>query len=109
MKLLIVTVVTYYQKEVLKLFKDVGIEAFSSSEIEGHKKSGDLVAAQSWFPGVKGGHESLMFFSFTTEERADAFFDKAAEKNRNLESANPIRAVVVNIEKSLEVNNHSKS
>lgn len=101
MKLLIVTTVSAFQKDVLKIFKEVEIEAFSSSEIAGHKNASELVATQSWFPGTKGSHESLMFFSFTGEEKAMAFFKKARIYNDSLESNNPIRAVTVNIEKSL--------
>lgn len=38
MKLVIVTTVSAFQKDVLKLFKQADIEAFSSSEIDGYKR-----------------------------------------------------------------------
>ncbi|WP_179337795.1 hypothetical protein [Winogradskyella ludwigii] len=99
MKLVIVTAVEQYQNEVLKLFKKADIENFSSSEIDGHKNGSSLLMASNWFPAEKGGNESSMFFSFTDEERIDALFEVIKEFNENLETNNPIKAIVVPIER----------
>ena len=101
MKLLIVTSVVAFHKDVLKLFKKANIEAFSSSEIDGYKNGNSLVATQSWFPGEKGGNESLMFFSFTDEEKITDFFSTVREFNNKMETNNPIRAAVLPIEQSI--------
>ena len=55
----------------------------------------------SWFPSEKSGADSSMFFSFTEEEKIDAFFEVVIEFNKHLETDNPIRAVVVPIERYL--------
>lgn len=101
MKLLLVTTVSEFQKDVLKLFKKANIEAFSSSEIDGYKNTNSLIATQSWFPGEKGGNESSMFFSFTDEDKITDFFSYVREFNNKLETNNPVRAVVVPIENSI--------
>ncbi|WP_417876531.1 hypothetical protein [Winogradskyella sediminis] len=99
MKLVIVTAVEQYQKEVLKLFKKADIENFSSSEIDGHKNVSSLLMTSNWFPAEKGGNESSMFFSFTDDAHIDALFEAIKEFNKNLETNNPIKAVVVPIER----------
>lgn len=101
MKLLIVTAVSTYQDAILKLFKKAAIEAFSTSEIDGFKSQNGLIAMQSWFPTAHLGNESVMFFTFTEEAKIDAFFTLGYEFNQHLETQNPIRAVVVPIERSL--------
>lgn len=101
MKLLLVTTVSEFQKDVLKLFKKANIEAFSSSEIDGYKNTNSLIATQSWFPGEKGGNESSMFFSFTDEDKITDFFSYVREFNNKLETNNPVRAVVIPIENSI--------
>ncbi|WP_339609325.1 hypothetical protein [uncultured Planktosalinus sp.] len=102
MKLLIVTAVEEFQKDVLKLFKKAGIEAFSASEIDGYKNGNNsVVATQSWFPGEKGGSESLLFFSFAPEEKIDPFFELVTQYNNTLETENPVRVVVVPIERAI--------
>jgi|SRR5690554_5566117 len=101
MKLLIVTVVDQFEKEVLRLFKESKIESFSGSDIEGFKNVSSFMMNSSWFPSQKSGADSSMFFSFTEDEKIDAFFSLVEQFNQNLETNNPIHAVVVPIERSI--------
>jgi hypothetical protein len=99
MKLVIVTAVEEFQEAILKLFKKANIENFSSSDIDGYKNGSSLLMASNWFSAEKGGNESSMFFSFTDDEHIDALFQIIKEFNANIETNNPIKAVVVPIEK----------
>ena len=99
MKLVIVTAVEAFQKEVLKLFKNANIHNLSSSDIDGYKNGPSITMASSWFPGEKFGNESRMFFSFAEDENIDTLFNLIKEFNTNLETNNPLKAVVVPIEK----------
>ena len=99
MKLVMVTAVQEFQKDVLKLFKKAKIENFSSSHIDGYKNGSSLLMASNWFSGGKGGNESSLFFSFTDDEHIDELFNIIKEFNSNLETNNPIKAIVVPIEK----------
>lgn len=99
MKLVIVTAVEEFQKDILKLFKKAHIENFSSSDIDGYKNGSSVLLASNWFSGEKSGNESSLFFSFTEEENINALFDLIKEFNYNLETNNPVKAVVVPIEK----------
>lgn len=101
MKLLLVTVVEQFEKEVIKLFKKAEIENFSGSDIDGYKSPTSLLMKSSWFPNVKGGVESSLFFSFTQDSKIDVLFDLIKEFNMDLETNNPIKAVVVPIERSI--------
>ncbi|MGB3343572.1 MAG: hypothetical protein WBA61_06655 [Aequorivita sp.] len=101
MKLLIVTVVNQFEKEVLQLFKESEIESFSGSDIEGFKNVSSFMMNSSWFPSQKSGADSSMFFSFTEDKKIDAFFSLVERFNRDLETNNPIHAVVVPIERSI--------
>lgn len=101
MKLLIVTAVDQYEKEVLQLFKKSNIENFSGSDIEGYKNASAFMLNSSWFPSEKSGADSSMFFSFTEDDKIDLFFSLVAQFNENLETNNPIHAVVVPIERSI--------
>ncbi|EAR01815.1 hypothetical protein [Maribacter sp. HTCC2170] len=101
MKLLLVTVVEQFEKEVIKLFKKAEIENFSGSEIDGYKTPASLLMKSSWFPNVRGGVESSLFFSFTEDEKIDVLFGLIKEFNMKLETNNPIKAVVAPIERSI--------
>ncbi|WP_405563179.1 hypothetical protein [Polaribacter sp. Asnod6-C07] len=99
MKLVLVTAVEEFQKEVLQIFKKANIENFSSSDIDGYKNLPQLLKASSWFSGEKSGNESTMFFSFTEKEKIDGLFILIEEFNKNLKTNNPLKAIVLPIER----------
>lgn len=101
MKLLIVTVVEDYHDKIIKLFKQARIDNYSESEIDGYKNAPSTMMSTSWFPSEKSGAESNLFFSFTEEDKIDHLFELIEEFNKNLETNNPIKAVVVPIERSI--------
>lgn len=101
MKLVIVTAVEEFHKDVINLFKKAGIERFSESEIEGYKSATTLLSTTSWFASEKGSNESIMFFSFTEEVHIEALFNLIKIFNSKLETNNPIKAIVVPIERSI--------
>lgn len=96
-----VTVVEQYEKKVMDLFKKAEIENFSGSDIDGYKNPISLMMKSTWFPNVKGGVESSLFFSFTEANKIDVLFELIKEFNENLETNNPIKAIVVPVEKSI--------
>lgn len=103
MKLLIVTVVEDYQDDVIQLFKDVKIKDFSESDIDGYKNSTSLLMTSSWFPSKKGTADSRFFFSFTEEAKFDSAFKLIKEFNERLVTYNPIKAIVIPIEKHIKL------
>ncbi len=101
MKLLIVTVVDQLHDDLLKLFKKAEIKNFSGADIDGYRQMGSLFRAASWFPGSKEETDSHLFFSFTEDENIDLFFELVQAFNDQLETHNPVKAVVVPIERSI--------
>lgn len=98
-KLVIVTAVDQFRNDVLRLFKKAGIESFSGSEIDGYKTASPLLMTQSWFPGERGGNESHLYFSFTDQSHIDTLFELIQAFNQTLETNNPVKAIVVPIER----------
>jgi hypothetical protein len=99
MKLLLVTSVEQFEKEIPKLFRKANIENYSESDISGFKNPTTMLRTASWFPSDTGGVESSLFFSFTDEANIDLLFELIKEFNQHLETNNPIKAIVVPIEK----------
>lgn len=101
MKLLIVTSVEEFRKDVLKLFKTANIHNLSSSDIDGYKNGSSVLMTAGWFTGEKLSNESRLFFSFTEDEHIDTLFGLIKEFNSTLETCNAVRAVVVPIERNI--------
>ena len=98
MKLLIITLLEQHRKEVLSIFEEAGINAFSSSSIEGHKFSN---SPDDFFYAESEIKKSLMFFSFTKEEKITPFFKLVTAFNHKAQTHNPLRVVVLPVERAL--------
>lgn len=100
MKLLIVTSLKEYQKEVAIIFKQVGIKVFSVSETTGFKEDHSENLLDSWFSSGKEHFNSIFLFSFTTDTNAETALKLIQIHNEENHTNFPIRAFIVPVEKS---------
>lgn len=101
MKLLVLTAVKSYEKEAIRLFKKAEINAFSNAEINGFKSDDHENLIDNWFSSSSEKVKSILFFTFTEEDKINTLLEGLEVFNENIKSDNPLRAVVLNIEKFL--------
>ncbi|TNJ41464.1 hypothetical protein KFZ70_15700 [Tamlana fucoidanivorans] len=99
MKLVMVTAVEVFHKEIIKLFRQAEIHHFSEAKIDGYKFGNENESVSNWFGAERGGNQSIMFFSFTDAPHIEVLFVLIKEFNKHLETNNPLRVAVVPIEK----------
>ncbi len=99
MKLLIVTAVKAFEKEVLKLFKTAKINAFSSGDINGFKTDDHENLIDNWFSSSNDKVQSVLFFTFEEQHKIEVLLDQLNEFNKEIESDNPMKAIVLPIER----------
>ena len=99
MKLVIVTAVEFFHDDMLGIFKKAGVKAVSESDIDGYKNIPAVLTASNWFAADKGGVKSVMLFSFTEADKIDTLFELINTYNKNLETNNPVKAVVLPVER----------
>lgn len=101
MKLLVITAVKSYEKQAVQLFKKAGILTFSNTDINGFKTADQEDLSDNWFSSSQANVKSVLFFSFSEEEKIDLLLKEMEILNTEIESGNPLRAIVLNIEKYL--------
>ncbi len=99
MKLVIITAVEEFHNDLLQIFKKAEIKNVSESEIDGYKNIPTVLTSTNWFGSKKGGVNSIMLFSFTEKEKIDTLFDLLETYNKNLKTNNPVKAIVLPIER----------
>ncbi len=99
MKLLVITAVKSYEKQAVRLFKKSGILAFSNTDINGFKTSDQEDLIDNWFSSSTENVKSILFFTFSEEEKINFLLEELEKLNKTVESGNPLRAIVLNIEK----------
>jgi len=98
MKLLMITTVREYEKDICKLFKAAKIEAYSTYEIQGHKLQAPKNIQDNWFSAHRDTFDSTMYFTFTSEELINNLLEEVKIYNKDKADTNPVKAIVMNIE-----------
>lgn len=99
MKLFIVTTLKDYQDAVIKIFKEAKIPVFSITDVVGFKDGHQPNILEDWFASGDEKFDSLMIFSFTTEENALQAMSMVNDYNQENQTGFPIRAFIVPVEK----------
>ncbi len=99
MKLLIVTAVQAFEKEALSLFKTAKINAFSSGDIYGFKTDDHENLIDNWFSSSTDKVRSVLFFTFEQQDKIEVLLNELKEFNKRIESDNPLKAVVLPVER----------
>lgn len=99
MKLLIVTCIKEFEKETVELFMKAHITAFSNTDINGFKTNDPQNLISNWFSSSRDHVNSVLFFAFTEIDKIDKLLKEAKKFNENTKSNNPLRAIVLDIEK----------
>jgi len=97
MKFLIVTLVKEYEKDVLHLFKKAKITSFSDVDINGFHSDSVENLIDNWFSTDTNKVRSTMFFTFTEKEKIEKLLSEIALFNKQNETNNPLRAIVLNV------------
>jgi len=100
MKLLLITAVKEFEKEIKQILKKSEVKSFSYKDVKGFKDSSEDAMEANWFATNMQENESVLFYAFLQKENADKIFDLVAEFNEKQKTASHIHLAMLNIEKS---------
>lgn len=98
MKLLIITALKEYSDQAAALLKKAEIHVFSATDISGFKDGSSHNLLDDWFTAGEARFDSVLLFSFTTEEKATAVLKLVEEYNHSLAEDFPLRAFIVPVD-----------
>lgn len=99
MKLLIVTAVKAFEKNVRMILEENGVLSFSYAPVTGYRDSTQDSMSKNWFGTEMNKVDSLLFFAFVPEEVSETVFEKIEQHNENCTQESRIHISVLPIEK----------
>ena len=100
MKLLIITAVLEFEKDIKQMLKKAHVKTFTYKEVKGFTDLSEEAIESNWFAGDRNETESILFYAFVKKENIDSFFDLVNDFNVKQETKSNIHIAVLNIEKS---------
>lgn len=100
MKLVIITAINEFEKDIIQLLKEAKVETFSYKEVIGYRDNTEDAFESNWFSSEMNKSESMLFYAFVKKEKVDLLFESINYFNAKQKTLSHIHIAVVNIEKS---------
>lgn len=100
MKLLIITSVKEFEKEIKQILKKAEVKRFSYQDVNGFSDASGEAIEGNWFASERHTNESLLFYAFVPKENVAKVFDLVAQFNAKQETASHIHLAMLPIERS---------
>lgn len=99
MKLLIITAITAFDKDIKKMLQQADVKTFTYKEVIGFKDISEEAIESNWFGSDMSLNESMLYYAFVKKENVDPFFALVNEFNAQQKTLSNIHIAVLNIEK----------
>lgn len=100
MKLLVITAIISFEKEIKQMLKKVNVLSYSYKKVIGYQDITEESVNNNWFATEMNETESILFFAFVKKENSDNLFELVNEFNAKEETQSKVHVAVLNIEKS---------
>jgi len=101
MKLLIITAVREFQKEIKSILKKSDVKVYSYKDVIGYRDASELSLQQNWFANDMNEGNAVFFYAFVKKENVDLVFDLVTAFNEKQLTKSTIHVAVVNIERTI--------
>jgi len=96
MKLLLITAIEEFEKDVINILKNSGVRSFSYQSVKGFKN--DKNEMNNWFGKDDIAIDSLLFTVFSEYNCVDSIYKNINEFNSKQETVSQIHIVTINSE-----------
>lgn len=100
MKMLIITAIESYEKDIVAILKSTKINSFSSTNVLGHVNHHDPHLEDNWFGSNQPDYQSILFFSLVADAFVDDVYNRIEDFNKTLESKSKIHISILNVDKN---------
>lgn len=100
MKLLIITAIKEFKKEIQLLLHDSDVKTFSYSKVTGYRDSTSDSVKANWFATEMNEIESVLFYAFVANSNVNLVMEAVKKLNEKQQTLSQVHVAIVNIEKS---------
>ena len=99
MKLLLITAIEEFEKDVKNILKHSGVKAISYQSVKGFKNNGDEL--ENWFSSDNVEIDSLLFTVFIESRYVDEIYIRIQDFNSRQKTLSHVHIATVLLEKSI--------
>ena len=101
MKLLIITAIKAYEKEIKQLLKQAHVKTYTYKSVTGFRDVSEESIESNWFANEMNETESILFYAFVKKDNVDLFINSVEGFNNKQETLSRVHVAVLNIERTI--------
>ncbi len=101
MKLLIITAISEFEKEVKKMLKKASVKTYSHKNVVGYRDASQDSVGNNWFGSEMNQNESILFYAFIEKENIAVLKEEVTQFNVKQETLSHIHVAILNIEETI--------
>lgn len=98
MKLLIITAVAAYDKDIKRMLKISEVKTFSYQDVKGFSDSSES-SGSNWFGSDRNESQSILYYAFVKNGNVEQFFTLVEEFNGKQETLSKVHLAVLDIDR----------
>lgn len=99
MKLVLITAIAEFEKDVKKMLKEAKVKSYSYRDVKGFRDASEESMESNWFGSEMNETDSVVFYAFILQQNLDMLFDEVAAFNKKQETISKVHLAVFGIEK----------
>ena len=97
MKLVLITAIAEFEKDVKKMLKEAKVKSYSYRDVKGFRDASDESVEDNWFGSEMNESEAFVYFVFATEETISPVRQAIEDFNKKSESLSAIHLAVMEL------------
>ena len=98
MKLVIITAIAEFEKDIKKMLKEAKVKSYSYKDVKGFRDTSAENIEDNWFGSEISETESVVFYAFILQQNLDTLFDEVSTFNKNQKSVSKVHLAVLTVD-----------
>ena len=99
MKLVLITAIAEFEKDVKKMLKEAKVKSYSYRDVRGFRDASEESMESNWFGSDMNETDSVVFYAFILQQNLDILFDEVTQFNKKQETISKVHLAVFSVEK----------
>ena len=99
MKLVLITAIAEFEKEVKKMLKEAKVKSYSYRDVKGFRDASEESVESNWFGSEMNETDSIVFYAFILQQNLDTLFQEVNQFNKEQKTISKVHLAVFSVEK----------
>lgn len=99
MKLVLITAIAEFEKDVKKMLKEAKVKSYSYSNVKGFRDASEESVESNWFGSEMNETDSVVFYAFILQQNLETLFEEVNQFNKEQKTISKVHLAVFSVEK----------